>query len=426
MAETIKEPDTALSLIAMMKVRAEEAAKAAEDASSKANSESGFAYNAKQNAEEHAKAISKLRGEVEADMTWLSSTKKNAEDTVIAINASRATSDADARFVAETRTAVEKEAAIFKAASEKSTASLSTIEEAQIDVATALKEVNKLAAEVAIEKNKADVTTTAMQALQAQLVETGTKVSETALKATNDGSDIAKVESEANTLLESMTKATATANATQERVDKYEKELTRLTTVFSELNKKIEGLLPNATSAGLASAFKNQKDRFKKPQRNWLITFVITIGLLLVAGLAGLPEGFSGLWSSIPNAQPENWDAILRHLTIRLPFIAPLVWLGIYAGRNYMLALRVEEEYAFKEAVSTAFEGYKREMADISASRDNESPPLVILCENVLLALAQRPGRIYEGKHEDITPLSPVRATLRDVQNLVKTTKPKE
>ena len=83
-----------------------------------------------------------------------------------------------------------------------------------------------------------------------------------------------------------------------------------------------------------------------------------------------------------------------------------------------MLALRVEEEYAFKEAVSTAFEGYKREMKDI-ASHDNESPPLVILCENVLLALAQRPGRIYEGRHEDITPLSPVRAAIRDAQQLI-------
>jgi len=182
--------------------------------------------------------------------------------------------------------------------------------------------------------------------------------------------------------------------------------LAELTSGYSELNKKIEGLLPNATSAGLASAFRNQKERFRKPQRNWLVTFVITIGLLLAVGLVGSPI----IGMSVTNESSETWDGILRHIAFRLPIIVPLVWLGIYAGRNYMLALRVEEEYAFKEAVSTAFEGYKREMANIPAVGGSSTPPLVVLCENVLLALAQRPGRIYEGRHEDITPLSPVRA----------------
>ena len=135
---------------------------------------------------------------------------------------------------------------------------------------------------------------------------------------------------------------------------------------------------------------------------NWLITFVVTIIALLIIGFFGLPGSESS----------DTWDSILRHLTTRLPIIIPLVWLGIYAGRNYMLAIRLEEEYAFKEAVSTSFEGYKREMASISAVGNNEAPPLIVLCENVLRALAQRPGRIYEGRHDDITPLSPMKGML--------------
>jgi len=78
------------------------------------------------------------------------------------------------------------------------------------------------------------------------------------------------------------------------------------------------------------------------------------IVLLFIVGFVGLP----GLWPrTTAGAAQESWEAILRHFTSRLPVVIPLVWLAIYAGRHYTIALRVQEEYAFKEAVSTAFEG---------------------------------------------------------------------
>jgi hypothetical protein len=97
-----------------------------------------------------------------------------------------------------------------------------------------------------------------------------------------------------------------------------------------------------------------------------------------------------------------------------LPIVGPLVWLGIYAGRNYMLALRMQDEYAFKEAVSATFEGYKREMGAIEVN-GAETKPLLRLCENVLATLSERPGRIYEGHQEDITPLAPLTKLLREL-----------
>ena len=75
----------------------------------------------------------------------------------------------------------------------------------------------------------------------------------------------------------------------------------------------------------------------------------------------------------------------------------------------------MEEDYAFKEAVSTAFEGYKREMQAIPPSAGSEVSPLVTLCENVLRALAERPGGIYDGRAELITPLTPATSVLKDM-----------
>jgi hypothetical protein len=105
-------------------------------------------------------------------------------------------------------------------------------------------------------------------------------------------------------------------------------------------------------------------------------------------------------WFSHPSDQ--TWNGAWRNFVLRLPIVLPVVWLAIYAGRNYMLSVRMEEDYAYKEAISTAFEGYKREMEKITAG-DGENPtPLTTLCSNILKAIAERPGRIYEGKPQDI------------------------
>ena len=270
----------------------------------------------------------------------------------------------------------------------------------QTDAATALVEVTTGAAAVLAARAAAEANAAATQTTQGQ-------VAETASKANADAASIAKNESDAKALLASLSEVVATAKSAENRVDEYEKKLVELHKVFTEMHTKIEGLLPNATSAGLASAFRNQQTRFRNPQRNWLGAFVVTILLLLCAGFVGLP----GFW---PGATQENWDSILRHFVARLPIVVPLVWLGIYAGRNYMLALRVEEEYAYKEAISTAFEGYKREMSNISDAGSGALTPIVSLCENVLRTLSQRPGLIYEGRHDDITPLAPLSKTIAD------------
>lgn len=395
MDENSPSPEEVLKIILELKEKAENAARAAEDANSKANSESGFAYNAKQNAEEHAKAISQFRGAVEADIAWLSATKKNAEDLAQAINTAKKSSETDNRISSEARANVEKDAATVRGAHDRINTVLSAIEKIQTDATDLLKKVTAESAMVHQTKATVDAKASVVQDLAGQ-------VSETASKVNADSNAIAKIESDTKSLFDSMNEIMQTSNESHDRVVEYQNELKKLRVSFDELHSKIEGLVPNATSAGLASAFRNQQQRFKKPQLYWLTAFIGTIILLMFIGARGYFD------FSYTTNQINSWNAILQYLAIRLPLVAPLVWLAIYAGRHYTLALRVEEEYAFKEAVSTSFEGYKREMAGISENGENTNPPLVTLCENVLRTLAQRPGRIYEGHQEDITPLSPL------------------
>ena len=230
--------------------RAGDALKLIEEDARKANSESGFAFNAKGNAEEHAKAIAQIRGIVESTFAGLTSTKTQTDETAQAITAARVAADAHAKAIAENKATVTLNAAQVVAASERVAAVLPSIEQGS-------KDANAItAAKAAVEANAS-----AIDAFHSQAVEL-------IAKATAEASAIAKAEDDSKKFVVSMTAARDMANAMHGKLVEYEAEIVRLTGIYVATQTKLEGLLPHATSAGLASAFHNQKERFAKPQRN--------------------------------------------------------------------------------------------------------------------------------------------------------------
>lgn len=177
-------------------------------------------------------------------------------------------------------------------------------------------------------------------------------------------------------------------------------KIEHLTGQAGDLRRKIESLLPGAASTGLAKSFLDRKNDLKRPRLVWGILSLCSIASLVLVGLFG--EG--GLLD-LSRQETIEWMSVLRGTTIRLPVAAPLIWIAIYTGRHHLLSARLEEDYAYKEAVSRAFEGYKREMENI-VQKDPNSSALSVLCANVLHALAESPGRLYDKKHQDFTPLN--------------------
>lgn len=355
-----------------------------EEATRKANSESGFALNARGNAEEHGKVIAQLRGAVEVEVAAVTASKKSIDELAQAIAVSRGTAQSELKAITDGKATVVRDSELVAAAAERVAAVMPSIDQG-----------NKDANAITAAKDSAETTATALKVLHTQL-------GEVSAKAASDTASIAQANEDVKKLVASMSEARTTANAANERLVAYEQEIKRLTDAFNGMQVKLEGLLPHATSAGLASAFHIQKARFSKSQPYWLGLFVVAIVSLLTAAAWGIPT------------TSETWDGIFRHFVNRLPLVAPLVWLAIYSGHHYNMALRMEEDYAFKEAVSTAFEGYKREMLAIPPSEGNPVSPLVILCENVLRALAERPGRIYDGRNDVVTPLTPLATVIKD------------
>ena len=205
--------------------------------------------------------------------------------------------------------------------------------------------------------------------------------------------------------LERLQRLAASAEKIDEKVKAYEKRLEDLQKETDGRIATIDGLLPGATSAGLASAFDERRQSFLKPGTQWQWVFVSALAVLVMIAL-------SGLWSVYRAATPLSYDELLRLWLARLPIAGALVWLALYASRESALAKRLEEDYGYKAAVAASFQGFHKQMSDIVQQAGAETP-IAKLCTDTLTTIATPPGRIYDKHNLTVTPTEEVAKMIR-------------
>lgn len=418
LASLVSEAQRLLEEIKQTKAQAEEHLKAAEQSRSKADSEARLAFNAKGACEEHSTAIANLKGAVEANASSIVTNKQKSDELLAAINTGKATIDADTKTVNDRRKEVDQSAQGIIKAAEAGAARLQDIDSSKVSAETASKATAEALNAATQARTSAEAAQKQVENFSANAQQVSTTISEIHKASKLLADDI-------QTLLQGAQKAEADHKKVWEHLEKsddistgHEQRISKHSRDIEDLIKRLEGLLPGATSAGLASSFNLQKMRFEPQQKRWLRTFVWCIVGLVVVAIPSFLSTIGIHWFSPPTG--PTWNDTWRSLTMRLPIVLPLVWLAIYAGRNYMLSLRLEEDYAYKEAISTAFEGYKREMEKIVGGDSAGPTPITILCANVLRAIAERPGRIYEGKQQDINLLTETQAAAEQLAELSK------
>ena len=222
--------------------------------------------------------------------------------------------------------------------------------------------------------------------------------------------DVQKERDDAIALLETIKKHGAntkliadTADEKDQKVKEYEEQLKDLTAKYSQLKEQIEGLLPGATSAALASAFETRKNSFRWPKKLWAALQIICVILLIAAGIYVFSK-----------SEIDSFGDLIFYLFRRSPIIAAIIFLEEIARRNRNIALRLEEDYGYKEVLSRSFEGYKRQMKEI----DQQSKTAVsTLSSNLLDAMAREPGRLID-KEKPVT--KPSADFIEDVANKLK------
>ncbi len=168
---------------------------------------------------------------------------------------------------------------------------------------------------------------------------------------------------------------------------------------YQALNDEIESLLPGATSAGLATAYREMKDSFSKPIRNSSILFYISVAGLV--GVSFILAVQSVGWSQITFRTIDTWDAVLKTIAYKIPFFAPIVWLAFYATKRRSEAQRLQQEYAHKEALAKSYNSYKKQISEF-AEKDDEL--LRELIRKAIEAVSHNASSTLDGKHGDNMP----------------------
>jgi hypothetical protein len=184
------------------------------------------------------------------------------------------------------------------------------------------------------------------------------------------------------------------------QIDSLEREQT---SKYQALFEKIEGLLPGATSAGLARAYEARRRSFAIPIKNNTYLFYAAITLMPVVAFVTSIESFS-LWPFIITfIDHKTVEGILKAMLMKLPFIGPLIWLAVFASICRSQYERLKEEYAHKEALAKSYESYKKQL-EVLASTDAE-PLQKKLIEKAISAIAYNASKTLDGKHRDKMPL---------------------
>lgn len=173
-------------------------------------------------------------------------------------------------------------------------------------------------------------------------------------------------------------------------------------TKHSALFEKIEALLPGATSAGLASAYRKLAIQFRNSV--WLYTglFGLCVVGLVVGSAAIATESISlSPTLSVTWVKAGDWDFILKALLFKAPFVAPIIWLALFATKRRSQYERLKQEYSHKEAFATSYESYKLQLQELKIDSDVLQKELI---SKAIEAIAFNASSTLDGKHDEKLP----------------------
>lgn len=169
---------------------------------------------------------------------------------------------------------------------------------------------------------------------------------------------------------------------------------------YGALNSEIESLLPGATSAGLATAYKDMKNSFDAPIEHSSRVFYWSIGLLVLASFLLAIDSIGGEhWISF--VKFDSWEIVLKGLVYKIPFYAPVLWLAFYATKRRSEYQRLQQEYAHKEALAKSYNSYKKQIEQLD---DEDVAMQKEFIMKAIDAIAYNASGTLDGRHGDKMP----------------------
>jgi len=149
------------------------------------------------------------------------------------------------------------------------------------------------------------------------------------------------------------------SSTTSTAVDELKAKLEATDREAQSTLEKVRQAYRAATSQGLAQAFS---DKSRELNRSMLIWVLILLGALVVAGLLA-QQRFPEILAAV-TGKPD-WGVVLLNLVLGALSVAPAVWVAWVATKQIGQRFRLAEDYAYKAALSTAYEGYRSEASKL-------------------------------------------------------------
>lgn len=255
-----------------------------------------------------------------------------------------------------------------------------------------------------LQKNVEDAKATGgnLEAMLADAQVKNDQITRSKEQASASSSAIAKFETDAKEQRGTISSLASQASTAEKKLQKLIAEATNQSKVIEETlsaaratkdqneqhQRAIADTLRLASKYGMAASFKERKEELVWPLLFWSAIFAGSIiGLCWVA-----------IEYIVPHIQSKNLPT-LPEILVKLSLISPLVWLGWMAAKQYGYTSRIREDYSFKYASALAFEGYKKEAAEIDQTVLKE------LLRVATLNMTLNPLRIFANDSNQASPL---------------------
>ncbi|MBP0597752.1 hypothetical protein J8I26_06545 [Herbaspirillum sp. LeCh32-8] len=147
------------------------------------------------------------------------------------------------------------------------------------------------------------------------------------------------------------------AKLSAEASEKHKVQLEEDAKQAQAILKNINDVYRAATSQGLAQAFKKKEETLNKSTTIWV--FLLLVSLLGAVGIGHLR--FPVILAAL-SGDPK-WGIVGIHMVISVLSLAPAVWFAWMATMQIGQRFRLAEDYGYKAALATAYEGYRSEAA---------------------------------------------------------------
>lgn len=173
---------------------------------------------------------------------------------------------------------------------------------------------------------------------------------------------------------------------------------------YQTMLDEINSLLPGATSAGLATAYKDLRVAAETQVTKYTNIFYITLGIL--SFMAAILVVYKISWplsiEFIDVLDPIMW---LQKFIYKLPLLGPLLWLTLFSSKRRSEFQRLQQEYAHKESLAKSYHSFKKQIEGLN---EQDSVLMKKLLDAAITAISFNASKTLDGKHGDKIPVQEI------------------